>query len=131
MSHVTLLFRWLTVAFVALGINLCCCMGAGLGHTAHADEPHAHACCAGHDAHADGHSKAPAEKHTCQCSTQAVKALVKSPELKMPALAMILREWSWSMLPPFKPILRTLAIAREGIPAPPTSLLRQHCALIV
>ena len=133
MSYSALLFRWLTVALVGLGINLCCCMGASFGHTTHADEHAVRACCAEHhDDHADGHSKTPGEKHACQCSAQAAKAVIKSPEFKAPpVLAMLIHEWTWTMSPPFKLISPTLATARESIPAPPTSLLRQHCALIV
>ncbi|HMN39758.1 MAG TPA: hypothetical protein PKE29_02865 [Phycisphaerales bacterium] len=97
--------------------------------------PHQHA--TGHKQHEDGQSSVPCgpgdEKHHCNCEKNDGKMLTvqkSTVELPMPVVVAIL-DWSMAadMLPPAAIRVQyrgSLAIAR-----PPTSLLRQHCALIV
>ena len=159
MLHRGSAFRLLVTLLLVVAVPFCCCnfrsllttcsscqassvmedVEASRGHLHDADRDHAvpHHHATGHTQHGDGKSPVPCgpgdEKHKCNCEKNDGKMLTvqkSTVELPMPVVVAIL-EWSMAadMLPPAAirvEYRRNLAIAR-----PLTSLLRQHCALIV
>jgi hypothetical protein len=147
--------RWTLVCSISIGLQLCCCnlrvfFGGGCQdeqHVAHTQSVHAdregdahHTHCRGHDhgstpaPHDDGHPTNPCDHHDtggCACGThdKAPNLVAKICLDISPVVIAILP--SPTILAP----LRTLSAARyatlHAVLLPPTSLLQQHCALIV
>ncbi|MBL8765169.1 MAG: hypothetical protein JNM07_12960 [Phycisphaerae bacterium] len=112
---------------------------ASHGHSHDADRDHAapHQHASGHKQHEDGQSSVPCgpgdEKHHCNCEKNDGKMLTvqkSTVELPMPVVVAIL-DWSMAvdMLPPASN--RVQYRGNPAIARPLTSLLRQHCALVV
>ncbi len=112
---------------------------ASHGHSHDADHDHAapHQHATGHTQHGNGESPVPCgpgdEKHKCNCEKNDGKMLTVQKltvDLPTPVVVAVL---VWSMAMDFVPPA-TIQVQYRGNSAsvrPPTSLLRQHCALIV
>ncbi len=109
----------------------------GRSHDADHDHavPHQHA--TGHTQGGSGESPAPCgpgdEKHKCNCEKNDGKMLTvqkSTVELPTPVIVAVL---DWSMAVDLLPsaAIRVQYRGNLAIARPPTSLLRQHCALIV
>lgn len=152
-------FRLLVTLLLVVAVPFCCCnfrsllstcsscqampaaeeVDASHGHSHDADSDHAvpHQHARDQTQHGDGESPAPCgpgdNKHQCNCEKNDGKMLTvqkSTVELPMPVVVAIL-DWSMAvdMLPPFS--TRVLYRGNLAVARPLTSLLRQHCALIV
>ncbi|MFA6043891.1 MAG: hypothetical protein WC718_02805 [Phycisphaerales bacterium] len=154
-------FRLLVTLLLVVAVPFCCCnfrsllstcsscqaapaaeeeeVEASHGYSYHADSDHAapHQHATGHKQHEEGQSSIPCgpgdEKHHCNCEKNDGKMLTvqnSTVELPMPVVVAIL-DWSIAvdMLPPAA--TRVLYRGNVAVARPLTSLLRQHCALIV
>lgn len=153
--------RALIAVLVTVGMQLCCCSTAWFGcaactngagaslatgaHGGHDDlvASHDHDPMTGHDhgvsksvPHDDGspcggHDGKP-DKGKCTCSTQDPKSRASEPskvDLPTPVLVAVLP--TWDPIPPSPVGFRSLSLLERPLVRPATSLLHQHCALIV
>ena len=145
--------RALIAALVTVGMQLCCCSAGWLDCAACQDagEVAVVALHDGHDPSAIGerdHHASGSEQHgngspcgghdgngengTCTCSTQDPKpcpAELSKIDLPTPVLVAVLP--IWDPIPPHALGSRELILLNQALVRPVTSLLRQHCALIV
>ncbi|MCA9285227.1 MAG: hypothetical protein KDA22_08445 [Phycisphaerales bacterium] len=146
--------RWLLTLLLAGCMPFCCCnlhrvlgdrqtpearvlLGAGDDDHGHADDRGGTGCChggrscaadEGHDGGAPpGHDNAP-----CPCDQNKVTALdALSAGMPVPALSLVGTLPRWEVVAWSSEYATVRAPAARSLPRPPTSLLRQHCALIV
>ncbi len=145
--------RWIIAVSVAFGLQFCCCnleavfqvCTACADHSAPASADHAHnqdELSGEHHSHEhataseDQHDPLPCDEHhehgECKCgSHNMAKSLPEKPRLELPVLTLIavLSEPEFKASE-FDSCLSSLNL-NEGVFRPPTSLLRQHCALTV
>lgn len=161
MLHRSSPIRFLLTILLVVAVPLCCCdLRSLLGGCAsceaapdkdgaetvshdHADvTTHEHGAChqhaTGHAAEsADTHSRPPCnpenDKHDCDCGKNNSKMLtVEKSTVELPA-PVIVATLDWTHVAELVPTAVSRAHYRDAsaIARPPTSLLRQHCALIV
>jgi hypothetical protein len=152
-------FRLLVTLLLVVAVPFCCCnfrsllsacsscqaapvaeeVEASLGHSHDADGDHAtpHQHATGHKQHEGGQSSVPCgpgdEKHHCNCEKNDGKMLTvqkSTVELPMPVVVAIL-DWSMAVGMLLPATDQVQFRGSSAIVRPPTSLLRQHCALIV
>lgn len=139
-------FRGLMAAYTALWLPVCCCYGFVLNGSETPHPPHDHAAHV-HEDHADGdgdhdrasgndhHSDQPESGHhdgTCDCgcfgsdypataleTSGGLHPTVQFTQLPIAVVSCVIG----SAIPPIQ--------SAEHVPRPTTSLLQQHCALIV
>jgi hypothetical protein len=152
-------FRLLVTLLLVVAVPFCCCnfhsmlttcsscqaapvakeVEASHGRSHDADHDHAvpHQHATGHTQGGSGESPAPCgpgdEKHKCNCEKNDGKMLTvqkSTVELPTPVIVAVL---DWSMAVDLLPsaAIRVQYRGNLAIARPPTSLLRQHCALIV